>query len=106
LDFADVGCTVSIKTAMGEETIPCGYGTWQPGQTALFNERWMSAPTPIATSGAWTSEDSFTMVVRLYETPFYHTLVYHFVEGDMMFEARVNITLESPEPLLMTAHPV
>ncbi len=107
LDFAGDDCTVRIKTAASEETIPCSYGEWQRGQAALFNERWMSpAPMPIATSGAWTAEDSFTMVVRFYETPFYHTLVYHFAEDEMMFETRVNITLESPEPLLMTAHPV
>jgi len=107
LDFSGVGCMVSIKTAAGEETIPCGYGEWQRGQTTLFNERWMlPAPMPVATSGAWTAEDSFTMVVRLYETPFYYTLVYHFVADEMMLETRVNITLESPKPLLMTAHSV
>lgn len=105
LDFADVGCTVSIKTTVGEETIPCGYGVWQRGLTALFNGRLTSASAPIASSGAWTADNSFTMVVRLYETPFYHTLVYHFIEDEMMVETRVNITLESSEPLLMTAHP-
>lgn len=104
LKFAEGGCTVSIKTAAGEQTIPCGYGTWQRGQTDVFNERWMTAPMPIATSGAWTAEDSFTMVVRLYETPFYQTVVYHFFENEMMFQSQVNITLESLKPVLMTAH--
>jgi CubicO group peptidase (beta-lactamase class C family) len=104
LDFAGAGWTVSIKIAGGEETIPCGYGVWQRGHTTLFNGRLTSASTPVATSGAWTAEDRFTMVVRLYETPFYHTLVYHFVEDEMLFEARVNITLGSPQPLLMIAH--
>jgi CubicO group peptidase (beta-lactamase class C family) len=107
LDFGGDDCTVSIKTAAGAETIPCGYGEWRKGRTALITERWMSpAPMPIATSGAWTAADRFTMVVRRYETPFHHTLVFHIVEDELIFEARVNVTLESPEPLLLTAHPM
>jgi CubicO group peptidase (beta-lactamase class C family) len=106
LDFSEAGCIVRIKTAEGEETIHCGYGVWQRGQTTLFNGRWASAPMPIAASGAWTAEDSFTMVVRLYETPFYYTLIYHFIEDELMFEVRVNVTLESTKPLLMTAYTV
>lgn len=104
LDFTHAGCMVSIKTAAGEELIPCGYGVWERGQTALFNGCLASVPMPIATSGAWTAEDRFTMVVRLYETPFYYTLVYHFIEDEMLLETQVNVTLESLEPLLMTAN--
>jgi hypothetical protein len=108
LNFNESGCTVRVKTAVGEETIPCGYGVWQPGQTSLFNDsRWFSdAPRPIAASGAWTGDDCFTMIVRLYETPFFHTLVCHFVGEEMLLEMRVNVTFESTKPLLLTAHPL
>jgi CubicO group peptidase (beta-lactamase class C family) len=106
LNFAGSGCTVKIKTAAGGETISCGYGMWQQGQTTLFNNPWLFALTPIAASGAWTAEDRFTMIVRLYETPFFHTLVYHFVGDEMMVETRVNVSFESPKTLLLTAHPV
>ncbi|MEO8610828.1 MAG: serine hydrolase [Chloroflexota bacterium] len=106
LDFTVSGCTVTIKTAAGEETFPCGYGVWQRGQTALFNDsRWFSdAPQPVAVSGAWTADDCFTMVVRLYETPFFHTLLYHFVGDELLLEMRVNVTFDSTRPLLLTAH--
>ncbi len=43
------------------------------------------------------------MVVRLYETPFFHTLVFHFVEDEMLVETRVNVALEAPKTLLLTA---
>jgi len=103
LDFIGTGCIVRLKTAAGDQTIPCGYGTWQRGETTLFNDRTFLEPTPIATNGAWTAEDGFTMVVRLYETPFFHTFVCHFVGEEMLIETRVNISMESLKTLLLTA---
>ncbi len=99
------GWMVRITTAAGEAAIPCGHGVWQPGQTTLFNDFWVVGPTPVVASGAWTAEEDFTMVVRLYETPFFHTLVCHFIGDEMLIETRVNTSLEATETLLMTAHP-
>ncbi|MBC7811570.1 MAG: hypothetical protein H7175_10505, partial [Burkholderiales bacterium] len=103
LNFTTTGCTVRLKTAVGEETIPCGYGMWQQGQTTVFNEIGLFDPMPVAASGAWTAEDTFTIVVRLYETPFFHTLVYHFVGDEMMVEIQVNVAFK-PTKTLLTAH--
>ena len=97
------GWTVSLKTEADEETIPCGYGTWQQGQTTLFHDFWVPGSAPVVASGAWTAEDCFTIVVRLYETPFSHTLVCHFVGDEMLVETWVNVSLESTKPLLLTA---
>ena len=106
LNFTEAGCIVSVKTAAGEETIPCGYGMWQRGQTTLFNQPLLFDRTPVAASGAWTDDETFTMILRLYETPFFHTLVYHFVGDEMMIETHINVSLESLKPLLLTAHPL
>lgn len=95
---------VRVTTAAGEETIPCGYGTWRLGETTLFNQRLLFDRTPVAASGAWTADETFTMIFRLYETPFFHTLVCHFVDDEMMIETRINVSLESLEPILLTAH--
>jgi CubicO group peptidase (beta-lactamase class C family) len=100
LNFADTDWKVMVKTATGEESIPCGYGAWQQGQSSLFNRPWLFEPTPTVACGAWTAADSFTMVVRLYETPFFHTLVFHFAGDEMMVETRVNVSFESSEMLL------
>ena len=43
------------------------------------------------------------MVVRLYETPFFHTLVFHFVGDELMVEMGVNVSLEGIKPVLLTA---
>jgi CubicO group peptidase (beta-lactamase class C family) len=105
LNFTAAGCTASFKTSGSKETFPCGYGEWRQGQTRLFNRPGLSDdPTPVVASGAWTTEDSFTMVIRLYETPFFHTLVFHFMGDELLLETRVNVTLETMKVLLLTAH--
>jgi hypothetical protein len=103
LMLTESGGTVRIKTASSEEAIPYGYRMWRQGQTTLFNTPLQIDPSPIVASGAWAGEDCFTMVVRLYETPFFYTIVCHFVENEMMLEAQVNVSLESTRPLLLTA---
>jgi hypothetical protein len=106
LDFSESGCTVRAKTARGEAIIPCGYGKWQRGQTKLFNEPWTFELAPITTSGAWTAEDTFTMVIRLYQTPFYQTGVFRFTENGLTVEMRGNVGFVPPETKRLTAHPV
>ncbi len=104
LSLTESGCMAQIKLASGAETIACGYDRWLPSQAALFNQHWLSGPTPIVASGAWTAEDAYTMVVRLYETPFYHTVVFHFGGAEMMLEAQVNVSFGSLEWLSLMAH--
>jgi CubicO group peptidase (beta-lactamase class C family) len=102
LDFTLSGSVLRIETASGEETIPCGYGTWQFGHTTLFDQPLLFHGTPVAGSGAWTADDTYTIVMRLYETPFFHTLVCHFDGGEMMIEIGINVSLESMKPFLLT----
>jgi len=104
LNFTEAGCTAAIETSLGEETISCGYRDWQNGQTTLFQQPLLFHSALIATSGAWTAENTFTMVARLYESPFYHTLNFHFFDGQVMVEVTINVSLESLEPILLTAH--
>jgi len=105
LNFTDSGCIVRIETSAGTETIACGWGEWQQDQyTALFKQPVLFDRTAVAASGAWTGDDCFTMVVRLYETPFYHTLVYHFVGDELLIDIRINVSLETLKPFLFTAY--
>lgn len=97
------GCTVTIKTAIVEDSVTCGYGVWLDGQTTLFNQPPYCDPMRIAASGAWTNEDTFTIVVRLYETPFVNTLVCYFAEDQVIIGMRVNVSFESPKTVVLVA---
>jgi CubicO group peptidase (beta-lactamase class C family) len=103
LNFASAGCTLRIHTAAGEETIPVGYRVWQPGQTTVFNDAELNGQTPVFASGAWTADDSFTLVIRLVETPFYYTWVFHFAGDELLVESRINVSLDAPKTLLLSA---
>jgi CubicO group peptidase (beta-lactamase class C family) len=108
LDFSRSGCRISFKRPGVEDTLFCDSGEWRPGQTNLFNGLdgpWLSDdPIPVVTSGGWASQDCFAMVVRLLETPFFYSLAYHFMDDEMLLEIRVNVTLEVPKTLILTAH--
>jgi len=103
LNFSQTGCRVRITSGNVEETIACGYGQWEQGETRLFKNRWLDDSTLVTTSGGWMTGDSFKMIVRLYQTPFYQTLVFHFALNEMMVEIGANVSLESVETLLLTA---
>ncbi len=102
--FTEAGCAITLKTATDTETILCGYDVWQRAQTTLFKQRLLFDQTKTATSGAWADEDVFTMVFRLYETPFYYTVSCHFTGDDLIIESQVNISMESTKPVILTAH--
>ncbi|MCC6612397.1 MAG: serine hydrolase [Anaerolineae bacterium] len=102
LSVAESGCTLTVQTATEEHIIACGHGHWQHGHTSLFDSQWVSGRTPIATSGAWTADDTYTMIARLYETPFYHSLVFTFDGDELLVESRINVSLDAVEPLLLT----
>lgn len=103
LSFTETTCDITLKTADNQETIVCGYGTWQRSQTTLFNQLLLLDHALVATSGAWTNQDTFTIIFRLYETPFYYTMVCYFADDEMLIEIHVNVSLESMKPLVMTA---
>jgi CubicO group peptidase (beta-lactamase class C family) len=104
-DYDAAGCTLHIRTTMGEEVIPCGYGEWQRGRTnRLFQQSLLFDRAAITSSGAWTADDTFTLIVRLYETPFYHTLACHFMGDELLLDVQINVSLESLQPLLLVGH--
>ncbi|MCE1254459.1 MAG: beta-lactamase family protein [Anaerolineae bacterium] len=107
LDFAPSACAVLFKTAAGEQRLDCGYGEWRQGQSNLFNRLngpWLPDYHKLVfTSGGWINEDSFKMIVRLVETPFYFNLLFHFMDDELLVEIRVNISLDLPKTLLLTA---
>ena len=88
IEFGEANCMYTVKTKNGESRIPCGYGEWVEGETALF----VSDPWRIVTSGVWTAEDTFAITIRSFETPFVHTFVGQFVEDRLNIELSANVS--------------
>lgn len=102
-EFGAGGCTLTLTTAGGTDLLGCGHQAWWHGETGVFRQRSVFERARCLSSGAWASEELFTMVVRLYETPFFHTVEAHFVGDELMLEVRVNVSLESLRPIVVTA---
>ena len=100
LNFSGAVGTLSVMMVDDEETFPWGYGVWQPSQTSVFNSLYVPGLTPVVSSGAWTADDSLAMVARLVETPFFHTLAFHFAGDELMVEIGVNASFEAANTLL------
>lgn len=74
----DGGQTVLLMRTDGKDKhIVCGKGSWVKGESALGP----MTGQPIAVSGGWTSDDTFTARICFYETPFVSTSKFKF-EGD------------------------
>ena len=102
-DFTDTS-NVTIKSARVVETIISSFGEWSFGQTKLFNSPWAFDAAPIVAGGAWTADDTFTIVVRFYETPFFQTLVFCFNGDTLNIETQVNVSFEGTKRMTFTAH--
>jgi hypothetical protein len=103
-NFDDTDCTIRIKTAIRDERITYGYGNWCEGTTVLFNEPYIDRPTGYIASGLWTADDTFSAIVRLYETPFFYNLVYRFVEDKLTAEVTVNVSFDPNKTQMLVGH--
>lgn len=102
-DFGTDGCTLTLTTATGQDLLGCGHRAWRQGETGIFGQRTLFERARCLSSGAWVAEETYMLVVRLYETPFFQTVEAHFVGDELMLEVRVNVSLESLRPVVLTA---
>jgi len=79
--------TVVAQIDGTDRSIVCGKGSWHSGQTAWA--RWLEQP--VAASGVWTADDTFTAKVCLTETPFVVTIRLKFSENELKYETESNV---------------
>jgi CubicO group peptidase (beta-lactamase class C family) len=92
LEFGAEGATMVLKRTHSEDRISCGAGTWRKGRAALPTGREdRPAEQPIAAAGAWTADDTYTVKLCQYETPFYATLAFHFEDDKLTLDTEMNV---------------
>ena len=86
-DGKDGAVTLVARINGVEQRIVCGRGAWQKGRTA-----WSPVPEqPVAASGAWTADDTFTAKLCFYETPFTIALRLTYSGEELRFNAEANV---------------
>lgn len=86
--FDEDKCVIIRHDSRGEQRIPCGYGEWLAGE-AHFDQHGI---LPVAASGAWTSDDTFTWRLIFTETPFIETFTCQFGEHSAVIEHALNVS--------------
>lgn len=96
--FRGNGCAVVIRDERGERRIECGGEGWVRGTAALSDRR----DAPVAARGAWENEDTYSMKLCFYETPFVQTLTWKFAGDQVSLDRKVNVGFGPTErpPLL------
>jgi len=79
-----------------EQRIVCGRGSWQKGRLTWGRLAWGELPEqPVAASGAWTANDTFTAKLCFYETPYIITVRLKFSGQELRWDAESNVSFGS-----------
>jgi len=85
----------------GKHQLTFGYGTWQEGET-VFGE---SKPQRVAASAVWTADDTLSLTLCTYETPFINTITCRFDDDRLFYDFKVNVSfgpLDRPQIIGIT----
>jgi CubicO group peptidase (beta-lactamase class C family) len=86
-DGKDGAVTLVTRFNGVEQRIVCGRGTWQKGRGS-----WGAlAVQPLAASGAWTEDGTFTAKLCFYETPFIVTVRLKFAGDEVRSDVESNV---------------
>jgi len=91
LDFDDKGAQLILQDDQGTHHIACGYQQWLAGESRFLNMRQLDEIQRTAASGAWTSDDTYTIRVSYNETPFIPTLTLRFVDDQLQYSRHNNV---------------
>jgi CubicO group peptidase (beta-lactamase class C family) len=93
-DFGLEACTLTYRLLGGGQRrgvhrLAIGYGTWQEGIMSLGGR----TPQPVVASGVWTTADTFTTTMCLYETPFTVTIACRFAGEQLFYDFKVDLSI-------------
>jgi hypothetical protein len=81
------GTTLRITQNGREGRVPLGHGAWKRGGVLAVT----GGSQPVAASGAWTTPDTYTARLWMYESPFQWTLGLRFEGDELHLEVEQNV---------------
>jgi hypothetical protein len=95
LDLNSETPTLIVRTHNGEMRLPVGINSWVKSRSTFTNglDHFLSVPANplVASSGAWTADNTFTIKIVLYETPFYSTVNFRFDSDRLTLDSEHNV---------------
>lgn len=87
-NFQDSYTVFTLSDNCGEHKVCCGNSNWIECETSLPGDKLLTAA-----SGTWTNENTYTMTLRFYETPFNYTVTASFDGENVSIESSANVSL-------------
>jgi hypothetical protein len=87
LERGDECVTIIARIDGAEQRIRCGQGAWRKGRMAWGR----LGEQPVAASGAWTDDETFTAKLCFYETPYIATVRLVFAGEKLQFSVETNV---------------
>jgi hypothetical protein len=95
-DFSGDEDVMTVRVEGVEHTFVAGRGVWVKGETGLSNRRTRGGEDSeldlVASSGAWTAPDTYTLKSYSYLTPFCRTTSVRFTGDEISFDSEVNVS--------------
>jgi hypothetical protein len=88
VEFAGDQATITMTIAGHAGRVSCGSAAWRRGGTLPNTE---GVDQPVAASGAWTSDDTYTARVYLTETPFRLIATFRFDGDRLVLDREMNV---------------
>lgn len=85
-DFSETECGLTIQALRHKHRVACRQGAWLEGEAPALGR----PSQPVLASGAWTAEDTFAVVLRFIESPFYYTLTCRFAGEQVTIDTVAN----------------
>ena len=86
-EFFEAGCALTIKVSRRKYHLTCRQGEWLSGEAPAFGR----PSLPVVVSGAWKDEDTYQIILRFIETPFYQTMTCRFVGEQVLIDSMMNV---------------
>jgi CubicO group peptidase (beta-lactamase class C family) len=107
-DFNSTSPALIVRTTAGETRVTVRRDTWSTSRGTFTNgvDHILAVPANplVATSGAWTEPDTFTVKIVLYETPFYSTLNFKFDGERLLIDSEHNVSFGPTKLPQLTGH--
>ncbi len=97
---ADGGVTWTAKIAGADQKITIVPGAWHNGTLSAG-----PAAGVFAASGAWTADDTFTLKLCRYRTPFITTYRLRFADGKLLLDGEDNVSFDDPHVPQLVGRP-
>jgi CubicO group peptidase (beta-lactamase class C family) len=94
--------TLVVRSSGRERRVPCGQNEWRRGGTLPGAN---GVEQPVAATGAWTADDTYTVKACRYETPFCATLGLWFTGRALVLDQEMNVGFGPTKRLQLVGRP-